>query len=439
MKYLFVIHSYFPYEDANTNCLMPIVNKLKEDNEVIILANGQKSRYSQPSIENEIQVYRYKKRFDTKVLSFLVKGRKHIKSSQLFYNWLIRIICWLLLMLSFPYIAFYRYAYKTKIYTDEYVCMQYIKKIINEKGINILITISAPSYPHYSALSLAKSKYSKKRGIKWLAYFMDPDATYMMVPPENRLPKVMQEKQIYQYTDLILLPPEMYKENITNEFQEFVHKMVELKFANLKPIINNGNYSDLLKEKFIECAYIGSLNDERIRNPKGLLNLIKNIDNNNFRFHLIGVISDRILSEIVKIKQINDLRVVIHGKCSLDKCYFFIKNANLLINIGNNCTNQMPSKVFDYIASGKPIVNFYAIENDTSKSYLSEYPLCLNLENSLDSSVLVNKFVKFGLINKNKHIDYKFIRQKYSLNLSENVVETLEKTINDHIYLNDRR
>ncbi len=430
MKYLFVIHSYFPYEDANTNCLMPIVNKLKEDNEVIILANSQKSKYKKLRIENKIQVYRYKKRFDTKVLSLFVNGRKHTKSSHFLYNCLIRLICWLLLMLSFPYIAFYRYKYKTKIYTDEYVCMQYIKKIINEKGINILITISAPSYPHYSALSLAQSKYFKKRGIKWIAYFMDPDATYMMVPPENRLSKVMQEKQIYQYTDRILLPPEMYKENITNEFQEFVYKMVEFKFANLKPIINNRNYPDIFNKSLVECAYIGSLNDERIRNPKGLLNLIKNIDNNNFRFHFIGLISDRILNEIVKIQQINDLRVVIHGKCSLDKCYFFIKNANLLINIGNNCTNQMPSKVFDYIASGKPIVNFYTIEKDTSKCYLSEYPLCLNLQNSLDSSVLVKKFVEFGLTNKNKCIDYNFIRQNYALNLSENVVETLEKTIN---------
>lgn len=56
-----------------------------------------------------------------------------------------------------------------------------------------------------------------------------------------------------------------------------------------------------------------------------------------------------------------------------------MRRYNFLINIGNNNPYQLPSKLAEYIALGKPIINFIQIPEDTSARFLTGHPYCLNL------------------------------------------------------------
>ena len=56
--------------------------------------------------------------------------------------------------------------------------------------------------------------------------------------------------------------------------------------------------------------------------------------------------------------------------------------ADVLLNLGNAVDNQLPSKLFDYFAAGKPVLHLCVIENDPALPYLARYPLALVLRNS---------------------------------------------------------
>ena len=53
--------------------------------------------------------------------------------------------------------------------------------------------------------------------------------------------------------------------------------------------------------------------------------------------------------------------------------------ADVLINLGNTVTNQLPSKIFEYFSSGKPILNLCANPSDPALRYFARYPLALTL------------------------------------------------------------
>ena len=49
------------------------------------------------------------------------------------------------------------------------------------------------------------------------------------------------------------------------------------------------------------------------------------------------------------------------GKKRKEDIIRIYQEADILVNIGNSIDNQMPSKIFEYISTGKPILNFYKI------------------------------------------------------------------------------
>ena len=55
------------------------------------------------------------------------------------------------------------------------------------------------------------------------------------------------------------------------------------------------------------------------------------------------------------------------------------KEADVLINIGDNIPYQLPSKVVEYASTGKPILNIMENETDNSIKYFNNYPIILNI------------------------------------------------------------
>ena len=53
--------------------------------------------------------------------------------------------------------------------------------------------------------------------------------------------------------------------------------------------------------------------------------------------------------------------------------------ADVLVSLGNTYDNQMPSKLFGYFATGKPVLHLAVSENDPTLPYLARYPLALVL------------------------------------------------------------
>jgi hypothetical protein len=89
---------------------------------------------------------------------------------------------------------------------------------------------------------------------------------------------------------------------------------------------------------------------------------------------------------------------VLHGILDHKKVLDAVSEADVLINIGNKTTYQLPSKLVDYMATGKPVLNLASIRDDSSADVLRDYPNSLTIvddnftKTSSDFSKLINFF-----------------------------------------------
>jgi glycosyltransferase involved in cell wall biosynthesis len=71
--------------------------------------------------------------------------------------------------------------------------------------------------------------------------------------------------------------------------------------------------------------------------------------------------------------------VFAHGLVSHATAYRAMREASLLVNIGNRTTHQLPSKLVEYASTGRPILSLTPPGVDTSDDFLKEYPALLRL------------------------------------------------------------
>jgi glycosyltransferase involved in cell wall biosynthesis len=72
----------------------------------------------------------------------------------------------------------------------------------------------------------------------------------------------------------------------------------------------------------------------------------------------------------------------VHGSVPRAMVAAAIEGAAVLVNIGNRSEDQLPSKVVEYVASGKPVLNIGSAAGDLSAEFLRAYPDKLLLRDS---------------------------------------------------------
>lgn len=83
--------------------------------------------------------------------------------------------------------------------------------------------------------------------------------------------------------------------------------------------------------------------------------------------------------EAARARAVLGSRLELHGTVSADEARAATAGADVLLNIGNTTENQLPSKLFDYFAAGKPVLHLCAARQDPALAYLARYPLSLVL------------------------------------------------------------
>ncbi len=56
-----------------------------------------------------------------------------------------------------------------------------------------------------------------------------------------------------------------------------------------------------------------------------------------------------------------------------------MQDADVLVSIGNSDESQLPSKVYDYVCTGLPVLNLCQLEDCPARRALGAYPLALSL------------------------------------------------------------
>lgn len=301
-----------------------------------------------------------------------------------------------------------------------YRVLNYISKEINMDEYSSVLTISFP----FNILIVGFHIKQKYPLLKWLVYELDPYAYNKVL----RFPKVaffyryIKENRIFKAADEILLTHELYREYSTNFFSKYRAKFKDIGIPLLH--INN---STLISSKRCDLIYSGSFYS-KVRNPEFMFKVLSKVaELYDFTLHIYGPKACEIDE---KYKAILGDKLIIHGRVSKQEINQAIERSSILINIGNTVDNQLPSKVLEYIGTGKPIINFYSIDNDTSNSYLKLYPNSLLIKNDENETMYkVSEIIQFMDDNKNKVVPEKTLYSIFKYFTRDEVIKRINMSL----------
>jgi hypothetical protein len=282
------------------------------------------------------------------------------------------------------------------------------------KNYDIIISCSAPFGLHV----IARNLLNVYKNAKWYPICLDP-FVYNYTKSQKKLNLKYRKKvaeKYFEFAEKIFVQRGIRDENMRKGYNPNYHnKIIDISLPNLKDRTKNNNLNNIK----INLTYAGYFYRD-IRNPDQMLEMLSKLDDN----YVINLVGDG-CEDIVNSKSFTKSQLKKFGKLSKDECDEILDNSNILINLSNTITNQLPSKVFEYIGFGKPIINFYFSENDTSLYYLKKYPLSFNINLNDINEKVIHELDKFCKKNKNRSLTFKESTQKLQDEVSERVVSLI--------------
>jgi glycosyltransferase involved in cell wall biosynthesis len=248
---------------------------------------------------------------------------------------------------------------------------------LNRIRYDLVISVSYPFWTSNIAKNISKALHAK-----WFLYELDP-YYFNQVNKRSKLSKSLayiREVTAFQKADKILLTNELYNQYIQEaKFATFKDKFVKIGI----PALDDIAYSEtkVRHDPKPRLIYAGAFYDH-IRKPDYMLRLLLDIcSRHNFKLLLYSKGCEETLN---RYKRLYNGYLDICGFIEPERLYESLCASDFLVNIGNTVTNQVPSKLFEYMATGKPIIHFYSMDNDTCLPYLANYPLHISIKEAVD-------------------------------------------------------
>lgn len=136
----------------------------------------------------------------------------------------------------------------------------------------------------------------------------------------------------------------------------------------------------------LRLVFVGTLYS-KLRSPRFLLACLSALQQalreacpgRQVELHFYGALND-CAHELAACPAAVGGAVVMHGMVGRAEVLQAMIDADVLVNIGNDSETQLASKVIEYMAVGKPILNLISLARDTSLAALADYPAVLTLE-----------------------------------------------------------
>jgi hypothetical protein len=228
-----------------------------------------------------------------------------------------------------------------------------------------LVTVSHPFTPHLVGLALKRQH--------WLADIGDPFSLLDETPLNNgalyaRLNRHA-ERRVLARADAAAVTVESARAAYAAVFPESAGKI-----AVVPPLLSLPEPGDNpLPASGTHLVFVGTLY-RALRSPAPLLALFREMRRGrpDLALHFFGDVHD--------CRPFFEKRpegVHLHGPVPRATAAAAMRHATALVNIGNATPHQVPSKLVEYAAAARPIVNLAATASDTSAAFLAGHPaLC---------------------------------------------------------------
>ncbi|MBW3469397.1 glycosyltransferase family 4 protein [Arthrospiribacter ruber] len=235
--------------------------------------------------------------------------------------------------------------------------VNFLKDLIDKNQFHCIITTGPPHSMHLIGLKL-----KKLTGIPWFADFRDPWSKWEFL---DTLPM----------TDFVRKKHEQLELNVLKEADEiltisptFQNEFIQIHNRKIQLLTNGFDSSDFpvdffknqdLKSDALEILYTGVI--DSIRNPSPFLQALKQCfetSTDQVKLRFVGKVSDEVVKYVESDSWLNK-HIIFEGYVSHKEVFDFYKRSHLLLLIltdSKNAKGNIPGKLFEYMATGRPII-----------------------------------------------------------------------------------
>lgn len=301
-----------------------------------------------------------------------------------------------------PRAIYYRLSNESNYYNAE--AKLWIRRHIDD--FDMIVANSMPFEP----LEIA-SAFGKRKPVVY--YKMEPVAHYLN---HDDFEKGMQQEEEWDnQANAIVMTDLIYKYYQQYAKPENIKKVVVAQFPC---VIDRGEQTTSSHpQSSEECnlVYVGKFYNDK-RDPRYLFSLMEVMADKGIHLTIAGSTEhSRLPKEVIEKYFTNKLPYITYlGELSAEKADELLREADILVHQGNKVPDLMPSKILDYISSGKPILNIYSIDDCPTLPYMEKYDMCLNIKEGAEmTDELLDAVYRFCQENKGKRIPFAEIKEKY--------------------------
>ena len=329
---------------------------------------------------------------------------------------------------------------------------RWLRKHVSE--YDALIACCSPYYP----LQLASEVADK---VPVIYYKIDPvSSIYRVYDGDCALATVENEVKWDSVAMRIMMPDVVYRDYMRLPTKINGNKVRIVQFPNVRRLVDSRKsidersdqqsvISSQLDNTKCNLFFIGKFYAD-IRHPQYLFDLMGKLMGTGIVLHIVGPINnmgfDKEYIEKYFTNKIENIRY--HGAVPPAEADALLTQADVLVHVGNAVDSLMPSKILDYISSGKPILNICKIRTCPTIPLMERYPLGLTLfepsvvsdqlsvvssQSSVFSDQLAEQVKDFCMKNKGKQVPYEEIEKLYPECTIEYVGKQFDKAIQDAI------
>lgn len=291
-------------------------------------------------------------------------------------------------------------------------------RLVEEVVVKEKIDTVVCTYLPIETITVGKKLKEKYPSLNIVAYMLD-SLSGGFVPrllPESfcRKKKIIWENKTLSCFDQVILMEASKKHH--EKYSKMEKWYQRAYFLDIPALSKNNNYTHKSQNKNgeIVISFVGTM-CPGVRTPYALLKVLAGIKDIKIRFIIAGKNNCGDLSDYVKGNE--NIILDIRGEIPYDEAQQIIGNSDYLVNFGNVNTNLVPSKIFEYMSYGKPIISTYTCDEDSSLPYLYKYPLVYSIyEGKEDFTKTSEELKDFIEKNKNIRVPYEKIAQSFYKN-----------------------
>lgn len=253
-------------------------------------------------------------------------------------------------------------------------------RLLHAHQHDVLITVAPPFTPTLVGYHLTTAAGAPR----WLVDLGDPFSFAAEAPPNNfRLYRRLNrdfERRVFARAAAVSVTTEATRRRYAQAFPESAAKVSVIPPLLSPPEALGPGEPFFAGAGKVRLLYVGTLYS-RIRRPDFLLALFLGLSATalwpDAELHFVGDVSE-CLPSFAEYRELLGVKIFLHGPRPRDAVFRAMQEADFLVNIGNDTAYQLPSKVVEYLAAGKPIVNIARHDDDSSAAFFEQYPLAVN-------------------------------------------------------------